>query len=80
MDKFDPGDYVWRLNKNNNFEGVSVNSGVHTFTWQPHGSQLTLIRQVSESARTFQIKKPNELDQSQVLTSLGYSDDWVEFV
>ena len=78
--QFDPSDFIWRLNRRNNLEGVSVTSDVHTFTWQPHGSQLTLIRQVSESARLFQIRKPPELNQSQVLSSLGYSDDWVEFV
>ena len=78
--EFDPADYAWRLNKRNNFEGRNAQSNVHTFTWQPHGSQFTIIRQVSGSARSFQVRKPNALDVEVVLRNVGYSSDWVEYL
>ena len=78
--QFDPADYTWRLNRRNNFEGYSVQGAVHTFTWQPHGSQFTIIRQVSGSARSFQIRKPNVLESEELFKSIGYSADWVEFL
>lgn len=76
---FDPAEYKWTLNRRKNLEGRSVHNGLHTFTWQPHGAQLTIIRQVAASARSFQIKKPDALDPAAILASLGYSDSWVDF-
>ena len=78
--QFDPADYVWRLNRRNNFEGHSVQDDTHVFTWQPHGSQFTIIRQVSGSARSFQVRKPDALETEELLKSIGYGADWVEFL
>lgn len=77
---FDPAEYTWTRNRRNNLEGRGVHDGLHTFTWQPHGSQFTIIRQVAASARLFQIKKPDALDPAVILDSLGYSDSWVNFL
>ena len=78
--QFDTSEYRWSLNSSNNFEGRSRQDDRHTFTWQPHGAQFTIIRRVSASARSFQIRKPDPLDPEQTLRSLGYSDSWVEFL
>lgn len=78
--QFDPADYIWSRNARNNLEGHSVESNVHLFTWQPHGSQFTIIRPVSGSARSFEVRKPGTLDPDQVLGSLGYGADWVTFL
>ena len=78
--QFDPADYIWKLNARNNLEGHTVLGKQHTFTWQPHGAQLTILRPVSSSARSFQVRKPSALDPQQILTNLGYSDDWVTFL
>lgn len=78
--QFDPADYSWSRNARNNLEGRAVQGRTHTFTWQPHGSQFTIIRQVSGSARSFEIKKPGTLDPQQVLANLGYADNWVTFL
>ena len=75
--QFDPGDYNWTRNTGGNLEGRTVNGKVHTFTWQPNGSQFTVIRPVAGSARSFTIKKPETQDPEQLLKNLGYSDDWV---
>ena len=76
---FDPADFNWRLNRGNNLEGQRVQDGVHTFTWQPNGSQFTIIHEVSGSARSFEVQKPQPQNPGQVLESVGYSDDWVTF-
>ncbi len=75
--QFDPSDYRWRLNPRKNLEGRTVPGGIHTFTWQPHGAQFTIIRPISGSARSFEVRKPGTLDPQQVLASLGYGPDWV---
>jgi hypothetical protein len=78
--QFDPADYTWSLNSRNNFEGRSHQGNQHTFTWQPHGAQLTILRAVSGSARSFEVRKPDVTDPEQVLKNLGYSEDWVTFL
>lgn len=78
--QFDPADYNWHSNANDNFEGWTVQGRVHTFTWQPNGAQFTIIRPVSGSARSFQVKKPGTLDPEQILESVGFADDWVTYL
>ena len=78
--QFDPADFIWSLNKSNNFEGHSRIDGRHSFTWQPHGAQFTILRPVSGSARSFEVQRPQALDPEVVLDQLGYSTDWVTFL
>lgn len=77
---FDPADYTWRLNRRNNLEGRRIQDGSHTFTWQPNGSQFTIIQEVSGSARLFEVQKPLPQNSEQLLKSIGYTDDWVTFL
>ena len=77
--QFDPADYHWRLNGRKNFEGRSLQDNQHAFTWQPHGSQLTILRPVSGSARSFHVRKPDVTDPERVLSNIGYSPGWVTF-
>ena len=77
ISEFDPADYEWSLNPRGNFIGRTRRGDNHAFTWQPHGSQLTIIRQVSASARSFRIRRPHTLDSEKVLEELGYDDDWL---
>ena len=73
-----PGDFVWGLNKQNNLEGRNASDGTHQFTWQPHGSQFTVIRQIPGSARKFRInRKVPIVPENDVLDLIGYSDDWI---
>lgn len=78
---FDPADYTWSLNPQDNFEGRSVQGNRHTFTWQPGGTQFTIIRQVGGSARSFEVRQPDGIiDPEQVLNNLGFDDSWVTFL
>ena len=78
--QFDPADYNWIRNARDNLEGRAVQTGTHTFTWQPHGAQFTIIRPVSGSARAFEVRKPGALNPQQVLANIGYADDWITFL
>lgn len=79
--RFAPGDYVWQFNDRGNLEGYDRITGVHRFTWQPHGSQFTIIRDIPGSARRFSIV-PNVpiVDPASVLAWARYRDDWIDIV
>ena len=78
--QLDPSDYTWARSKGGNLHGLSRDGSRHVLTWQPDGSQFTIIRPVSASARSFQIKMPAVIDPEVVFTEVGYSDDWVTFL
>ena len=76
--RFTPGDYEWTFNRRNNLEGRDKVFGAHRFTWQPHGSQFTIIRDVPGSSRRFRVG-PNVplVDPDAILSAVGYSDEWI---
>jgi len=69
--------YKWEWNKNNNLVGTHKKTGEHCFTWQPHGSQFTIIENVPEKCLIIQIKQPKRLDKDQILNALGFDKSWV---
>lgn len=66
-------DYSWIWNKNGNLEGSEIATGLHRFTWQPHGSQFTIIEEVPADALRLQFKKPNQVPMQAVLTQVGFN-------
>lgn len=72
--------YNWEWNKNNNLEGIHKRSGEHCFTWQPHGSQFTIIEDVPAKSLVIKIKQPPQLDKQQVLTALGFDKSWITII
>lgn len=76
--EFPETEYSWQLNQRDNLEARDKVSGVHVFTWQPHGSQFTIIRTVPGSARRFQIReRPELISADQVLDAVGFERDWI---
>jgi len=69
--------YSWEWNKNNNLVGIHKKTGEHSFTWQPHGAQFTIIENVPEKGLIVRIRKPEPLDKDQILKSLGFDRSWV---
>ncbi len=65
-------DYSWNWNPRGNLEGRSRSNGEHKFTWQPHGSQFTIIEQVPPSALRLQFKKPEMVPMEAVLKQVGF--------
>lgn len=76
--RYDPELFTWKWNKNNNLEGAR--DGVHCFTWQPHGSQFTIIENIPDSCINFRIRKPKALDKDAILKEVGYCPNWIEIL
>ena len=76
--RFVPDDYEWAFNAHKNLEGYDKVAGTHRFTWQPHGSQFTILRTMPASARQFTIG-PNipVVEPSAILAHVKYRDDWI---
>jgi hypothetical protein len=69
--------YKWEWNKNNNLVGTNKKTAEHCFTWQPHGSQFTIIEDVPEKSLVIKIKQPKTLDKDQILKALGFDKTWI---
>ena len=76
--RFTPDDYEWTFNRRNNLEGRDKISGMHRFTWQPHGSQFTVIRELPGSSRHFSIG-PNVplVDPTAILSHVNFQETWI---
>jgi hypothetical protein len=69
-------EYEWRSNRNGNLEGYDA-AGLHCFTWQPHGSQFTVLYDVPASVIKFSVKQPPVLDFQKTLDQIGFNESWV---
>lgn len=70
--------FWWQWNERNNLEGYTKIDGNHVFTWQPHGSQFTIIENVPEARLAIRIKQPPRLNRESVLESIRFDPSWVE--
>ena len=78
--RYRTNDYHWVENPNGNLLGKSKETGETCFTWQPHGSQLTIHSHVPESAVKFKIRRPPVITKEQILTSIGFDKSWIEIL
>lgn len=72
-------EYFWKTNRNGNLEAYNAN-GKHCFTWQPHGSQFTVLYDVPSSVIKFRIKQPPVLDFEKTLEQVGFDESWVSIL
>ena len=77
---YDKNAYRWQWNDNDNLEGYEKTSDSHIFTWQPHGSQFTIIENVPEYRLAIRIRKPPRLERDKVLDALKFDESWVEVI
>ncbi|TGM82414.1 hypothetical protein EHR01_06440 [Leptospira mtsangambouensis] len=75
--RYDTDLFDWKWNNNDNLEGYDKKTGSHKFTWQPHGSQFTIIEEVPKNSLLIKIKNPPKLDKDQILKTLGFEKDWI---
>ncbi len=75
--RYEPELYTFTWNERGNLEGHEKKNGNHKFTWQPHGSQFTIVEDIPENPLHLKIKKPGKLSQEKVLQNVGFSSDWV---
>ncbi|OGP84904.1 MAG: hypothetical protein A2Z08_04595 [Deltaproteobacteria bacterium RBG_16_54_11] len=73
-------DYRWQWNKRNNFEGFDKRRNQHIFTWQPHGSQFTIIEDVPDDRLAIRIKKPPIVDRGKILKAIKFDKSWIEII
>ena len=78
--RYDHELYKWEWNKNKNLIGTEVKTGEHRITWQPHGSQFTIIEDIPKKVLIIQIKKPSILDKDLVLKALGFDKSWITVI
>jgi hypothetical protein len=76
--RYNPSLYEWKWNPRGNLEGWRNDK--HCFTWQPHGSQFTIIEDVPDSKLCIQLRAPGLLNEDAVLQSLGFDESWVQVV
>ena len=78
--RYDTELYKWEWNKNNNLVGIDKRTGEHKFTWQPHGSQFTIIEEAPKKSLIIRIKQPKPLDKEQILKALGFDKSWITVI
>ncbi len=74
---YPPDQFIWQQNVKGNLEGLDKVTKFHRFTWQPHGSQFTIIEVVPDDCLLVKIRKPPKLNKVDVLKSLQYDDSWI---
>ena len=77
INRFSTKEYSWSANKRKNLVGTERTHGTHKFTWQPHGSQFTIMYSVPSSAVRFQIKRPPVLDFNKTMEEIGFDESWI---
>ena len=75
--RYDPELFVWEWNKNGNLRGIEKSTIEHRFTWQPHGSQFTIIEEIPQNSLLIKIKEPMPLNKQDILDTLGFDNSWV---
>jgi len=75
--RYDPELFIWVWNRKGNLEGFKKSTKAHIFTWQPHGSQFTILEEVPEKALVIKIRKPETLNKEQILKTLGVDKSWI---
>jgi hypothetical protein len=74
-----PTSYRWLWNKRNNLEGYDEHE-CHRFTWQPHGSQFTIVEEIPEDTLRIQIKTPTTISKKRILEEIGFDNDFYETI
>ena len=75
--RYDPELFVWEWNKNGNLRGIEKSTTEHRFTWQPHGSQFTIVEEIPEDSLLIKIKEPETLNKEDILQALGFDKSWI---
>jgi hypothetical protein len=78
--RYDPELYEFKWNKRGNLEGYEKESGLHKFTWQPGGSQFTIIEKIPQDRLHISIKQPDQMDKSTILKAVGFDKSWYKIV
>ena len=79
--RFVPNNYEWSYTPSENLAGRDRHTGVHHFTWQPHGGQFTVLRDVPPAKRRFTItREVPTITPDAILESVGFGEDWIDIL
>ena len=78
--RYDHELYFFKWNKNNNLEGYEKETDIHKFTWQPSGSQFTIIEKIPENRTHIKVKKPELIDKEKLLKMVEFDSSWYTIV
>jgi hypothetical protein len=71
--------FVWSRNQRGNLEANDLD-GNHRFTWQPHGSQFTIIEEVPKGCLLIEVKPPPRVDKDELLRAVKFDKSWVKVI
>lgn len=74
---YPPENFIWQRNRRGNLEAYEKSSNIHRFTWQPHGSQFTIIEAVPKECLLIKVKPPRKLDKNDVLKAVNFDSKWI---
>lgn len=77
---FEDAEFQWKWNERNNLQGFNKRTEEHKFTWQPHGSQFTIIETIPTDRLAIRIKQPPLLERDDVLTAVKFDESWIEII
>lgn len=78
--RHDPELYYFKWNKRMNLEGYEKATKKHKFTWQPSGSQFTIIEKIPEKRLHISIRKPEKVDKETILQAVNFDNNWYKIV
>lgn len=78
--RYDPELYYFEWNKRGNLEGYDKNTKKHKFTWQPGGSQFTIIEDIPKERLHISVKAPDPIDKETLLETIHFDKSWYKIV
>lgn len=75
--RYDADLYQFSWNPRGNLVGFEKGTNRHKFTWQPSGSQFTIIEDIPVNRLHLKIQKPEKLDRTCILEALDFNDTWI---
>lgn len=78
--RYDPDLYYFEWNKRGNLEGFERSTKKHCFTWQPSGSQFTIVEDIPADRLHIRVKEPQQIDKDTILKAVNFDKTWYSVV
>ncbi len=78
--RYDPELYYFEWNKRGNLEGHEKETKKHKFTWQPGGSQFTVMEDIPKERLHLSVKAPEPIDKETLLETIRFDKSWYKIV
>ena len=78
---YQPENYYFKWHetkKGKTLWGFEKGTDFHKFTWQPSGSQFTIIEKIPKERYHLRVRKPEKVNKEGILKQVNYDSSWVE--